>query len=80
MNDCSDENVENAAPHFGHGEENSRQGRVAYVDVPVCGISIFCGVNGTACMNVPTRLLTAERQARLSTKYLRYGTVMEASR
>lgn len=37
--DCSDENVENAAPHFGHGKENPRQGRVAYVDVPVGGIS-----------------------------------------
>lgn len=80
MNDCSDENVENAAPHFGHGKENPRQGRVAYVDVPVCGISIFYGEFGTACMNVSTRVLTAERQARLLTKYLRCGTVMEASR
>lgn len=78
--DCSDENVENAAPHFGHGKENSRQGRVAYVDVPVDGKLKFCGVSGTACEDVVTRLLTAERQARRLTKYLRCGTAREVSR
>lgn len=35
VNDCSDENVENAAAHFGHRQKYSRERRVAYVDVPV---------------------------------------------